>query len=226
MKAIAIALFVSAAGLSACAGLPESQNDARVALTPSSAQGNPAVADLIARGLSGSGPDQSEQALYKRIMDYRKEHGLPPIPLSQSLSFVAKLHVRDLEGNLIPASANYHSWSTKGPWRAVSYSPDHRYAKLMWGKPRELTDYRGNGYEIVYMNSEAATSQGAFAAWKSSEPHNAVLLNERGWSRMGWKAIGIGVFGSYAAVWFGEDPDPATRFLDDGHPRVQVADSR
>jgi len=226
MKAIAIALLVSTAGLTGCAGLPDASNEGPVSLTPSAAHANPAVAELIRKGPSGIGLDPLEQALYNKIMDYRREHGLPPIPLSQSLSFVAKLHVRDLEGNVIPTSANYHSWSNKGPWRAVSYSPDHCYAELMWSKPRELTGYRGNGYEIVYMNSEAATPQGAFASWKASEMHNAVLLNERDWSRTRWRAIGIGVFGRYAAVWFGEEPDPATQALDDGRPKLQVADSR
>jgi uncharacterized protein YkwD len=151
---------------------------------------------------------QAEQALYREIMDYRRENGLPPIPLSGALSFVAQLHVRDLESNVVPASANYHSWSGNGPWRSVNYTADHKYSKLMWTKPRELTRYRGNGYEIVHMNSESATHQGAFLAWKASAPHNAVLLNQGDWRRLDWGAIGVGIFGRYAAVWLGEGADP------------------
>jgi hypothetical protein len=47
-----------------------------------------------------------------------------------------------------------------------------------------------------------------FAA--ASKPHNAVIINDADWKRMKWKAIGLGIFGRYAAVWFGDESDPDT----------------
>ncbi len=37
--------------------------------------------------------------------------------------------------------------------------------------------------------------------------HNAVIINDGMWSRS-WKAIGIGIYGNYAVVWFGNEEDP------------------
>jgi len=93
-----------------------------------------------------------EVKLYDKIMEYRKEKNLPTIPLSQSLTFVAKTHVKDLadhnpnHGN----KCNMHSWSNKGDWTSDCYTSDHAQAKCMWDKPRELTTYQGNGYEISH----------------------------------------------------------------------------
>jgi len=77
-------------------------------------------------------------------MDYRKSLGLPAIPFSPSLTFVAQLHARDLEINRPHCGpGNMHSWSDRGPW-----------------------------------------------------------------SRSAWRSIGVGIYGSYAVVWFGREPDP------------------
>ncbi len=207
MKALAIAVTLSLAGLTSCVALTEPPDDPGFLHAGATVRDNPPVSNLIATGPAHTTLSASERELYGRIMEHRKAHGLPPIPISKSLSFVAKLHVLDLERNGPVDSSNYHSWSAQGPWRAVHYTPDHRQARLMWGKPRELTHYRGNGYEIVYMNSEAATHQGAFASWKASAAHDDVILNQQAWKRLDWKAIGLGIFGRYAAVWFGTESD-------------------
>ena len=219
MKAIAIVMAISAAGLASCGTLPEPNNNSNVTLTTSAVQSNPVVAGLVQAGPSTVELNSAEEELYKRIMEYRKQNGLPTIPVSKSLSFVAKLHVRDLE-NHNPDSHNYHSWSKNGPWQSVYYTPDHRYAKLMWAKPRELTKYPGNGYEIIYMNLNRATVQDAFAAWKTSRSHDIVMLNQDGWKRVNWEAIGIGIFGHYAAVWFGEEMDPESQQPPGLHSRL------
>jgi hypothetical protein len=211
MKAITVTAALVLGVLSACATSPDPYNEKGAASYGKSSSTSPLVADLLDKGPSRTELSKAEQALYLKIMDYRNENGLPPIPLSRALSFVAQLHVRDLESNVVIAPANYHSWSGNGPWRSVNYTPDNKFSKLMWTKPRELTRYRGNGYEILHMNSEIATHQGAFMAWKASAPHNAVLLNEGDWRRMDWGAIGVGIFGRYAAVWLGDGADPESQ---------------
>lgn len=156
-------------------------------------------------------PTADELKLYRLIMRYRASRGLSQIPLSSSLMHVAQVHARDLTDNR-PASGgcNMHSWSGKGSWTACCYTPDHRQAACMWNKPRELTPYTGNGYEISHgMWGASITAEGALRGWQGSPGHNAVILSEGKWSRHPWKAIGIGIYGNYAVVWFGEIDDPA-----------------
>jgi uncharacterized protein YkwD len=147
-----------------------------------------------------------EAKLYSLIMEYRNEKGLPRIALSKSLTKVAQIHVKDLNENFKESTiCNMHSWSNKGNWTACCYTSDHAQAQCMWNKPRELTTYRGNGYEISYGSWGApVNAQGALAGWKSSSGHNAVIINSGIW-KDDWNAIGIGLSGGYAVVWFGKE---------------------
>lgn len=160
-------------------------------------------------------PSQAELELYELIMQYRAEKGLPRIPLSASLTYVAQTHVRDYVTYYteIPAGCNGHSWSGHGPWTKCDYYPDHRNAECMWSKPRELTSYQGYGFEIstgcVPPTSGIMTPPQALSSWKSSPGHNAVILNQDIWYDNDWQAIGIGIYGGAACVWFGEQKDPA-----------------
>ncbi len=58
-----------------------------------------------------------ERTLYDLIMAYRKENKLGPIPLSESLTYVAQTHARDLTSHYtfdVRNKCNPHSWSPKG----------------------------------------------------------------------------------------------------------------
>lgn len=142
-------------------------------------------------------------------MAYRKSKGLPVIPLSKSLTLVAQTHAQDLEDNYERGSeCNFHSWSNQGKWKPVCYTSNHAQAGLMWSKPQELSSYKGNGYEIAYAESEdyLADAARALQGWKRSIEHNAVILNRNKWKKK-WNAIGIGINGSFAVVWFGNEVD-------------------
>jgi hypothetical protein len=85
------------------------------------------------------------------INDYRKKNGQP-----------------EIKGNL-------HSWSDNGNWQGkygngnwigCCYPDDHSKKHCMWDKPKEITGYQGNGYEIAHHGS--STAQGALNSWKSS----------------------------------------------------------
>jgi len=151
-----------------------------------------------------------EQNLYAGIMAYRTSKGLSAIPLSSSLSKVAQLHVQDLQENR-PAKGrcNLHSWSKT--YGNCCYTSDHSQAKCMWDKPRELTDYTGNGYEIAHWASDGATANSSLQGWKNSSGHNAVMINKSIWKDVDWNAIGIGIHGEYSVVWFGKESDSAGR---------------
>ena len=78
----------------------------------------------------------------------------------------------------------------------------------MWNKPRELTTYPGNGYEIAAWSSIDITAQEAISLWKESAGHNNVILNMDTWSNVEWKAMGAAIYKGYAVVWFGKETDP------------------
>jgi hypothetical protein len=150
-----------------------------------------------------------EKKLYDGIMAHRAKNGLPPIPLSKSLCYVARVHVLDLETNQPNKGiCNLHSWSDKGSWIPCCYTSDHAKASLMWAKPRELTTYPGEGYEIAHSSSGGATAGGAFNSWLRSPAHASVMMNREIW-RAKWNAIGVGIYGKYAVAWFGREIDPA-----------------
>lgn len=160
----------------------------------------------------------AEAELARLINQYRAANGLPPIALSRSLTNVAQAHVIDLQDNRPNSgtdgrglACNLHSWSNKGAWSPVCYTDDHAYASGMWSKPREITGlYTDNGFEIALGGSDGyqATPEAALQAWQSSSGHNAVMLQQGTWSRMNWQAMGVGLYGSYAVVWFGVAADP------------------
>ncbi|WEK34955.1 MAG: CAP domain-containing protein [Candidatus Pseudobacter hemicellulosilyticus] len=156
---------------------------------------------------------QEEEQLYAMIMEYRKEKGLPKIPVSRSLTFVAQTHVKDLAINKPDSgNCNAHSWSSKGKWKACCYTSDHAQAELMWSKPRELTSYKGNGYEIACGSNSCCsdfvmTAAFALQSWKSSKGHNMVMINDGDWGKFSWNAIGLGLYNGFAVVWFGNEMD-------------------
>jgi hypothetical protein len=77
----------------------------------------------------------------------------------------------------------------------------------MWDKPREIAQYNDNGYEIAYYSSKGATAEEGLAGWKVSPGHNPLIVNEGMWKDVKWKGIGIGIFGEYGIVWFGQAED-------------------
>jgi len=155
-----------------------------------------------------------EGKLYDMINEYRKQYNLPKIPSSRSLTYVAQLHVWDLNVNKpnSKTSCNMHSWSDNGSWTACCYTSDHAKASCMWGKPRELTNYTGNGFEISHGTfGYNANAESALKGWKNSSGHNNVIINKSIWADNKWNAIGIGISGGFAVVWFGTAEDTETK---------------
>lgn len=162
----------------------------------------------------------AEEELGQMINSYRQSKNLPSIPFSASLSLVARTHAIDLSENYKPGGrCNLHTWSKSRYWSSCCYTPDHRKAECMWDKPRELTSYKGDGFEIAYYTSDETTAgkllaQMALKGWKTSRGHNDIIINQGKWHDVDWKAMGIGVYKGYAVIWFGELTDEA------GEPRL------
>lgn len=149
-----------------------------------------------------------EMKLYNMISEYRNRFDLPPIPLSKSLCFVASTHVKDLFFHHPDQSpCNFHSWSDKGQWKPFCYPRDENKKNSVWDKPKELTKYKGKGYEIVYWENNPVSIDSIIPFWKSIDYFNSFLMNAGKWESKKWNAIGIAIYENYAAAWFGEIPD-------------------
>lgn len=157
---------------------------------------------------------EDEKELARLINKYREALGLKPFIISRSLSTVARTHVID-SNKYTPENGvdnrgikcNLHSWSENGSWSSVCYTSDHQYSQQMWEKPRELTTYKGNGYEISAFSSRGISPSTALNLWQKSTGHNNVLIGDGSWSSL--TVMGVGINGNYAHVWFGKEPDNA-----------------
>jgi len=155
---------------------------------------------------------EEEVKLYNLINEYRRIHKLPAIPFSRSLSYVARIHTMDLSYNRPDfGGCNPHSWSAKGVWKPCCYSQDKNRLLCMNEKPKEITGYKFKGWEMVYSDGEEAHAEDVLDLWKDIGLTNDYLLNTGKWVKP-WKALGIGFFGEYASVWFGEGDDAEKGF--------------
>lgn len=157
-----------------------------------------------------------ERQFHQLFNHYRRSRGLPSISLSTSMTVVAQQHARDLQATGPQGTCGLHSWSRRGSWSACCYTPDHRQKQCMWDKPRELTQYPGNGYEIAVAldspNGAGITPQKALSLLQRSREHNMVMLNQGPWVPHPWTSVGVGMAGQYAVIWFGEERDPCGYF--------------
>lgn len=156
-----------------------------------------------------------EKLMLKLINDYRKSKKLTAIAISPELTKVAKIHANDLNTNHPDkGKCNIHSWSDKGKWKTCCYTEDHKNANLMWSKPSELTNYKGNGYEIAYKSFYSPSPKEALELWKKSPGHNSVITQSGIFKNSKWKAIGIAVEENYILIWFGAEADKETALCD------------
>ena len=154
------------------------------------------------------------------VNEYRQSKGLKPLKVSKSLTFVARTHNNDQNKYYSESwkdnrgiEANLHSWSNKGKWSPVMYTEDHKHQEGMWNKPKELTNFKVDGYEISAMSDftrEDAASR-ALNIWKRSSGHNAVITGLKHWNTI--SVMGVSINGGYADIWFADETtDPAGFF--------------
>lgn len=153
-----------------------------------------------------------EERIFMLINSHRQQHGLPLLKPSVNLAYVAHTHAVDIIENSPDVNGgNVHSWSNKGKWKPVTYTPDHRYAHLMWSKPSEISNYKSEGFEISYglepnvRKTMIIIPDEVVNRWKSNPEHNNVIIQQGGWIPM--EAMGVGVYKGYACAWFGQQLD-------------------
>ena len=166
---------------------------------------------------------EEEYKLYNLINDYRKAMNLAEIPLSKSLSFVAKTHATDLVTNRPDTNTcNFHSWSDKGNWTACCFEKEIKDKSCMVSKPGELTNYTGYAHEVVYWENKEANAERAFDQWKETSAARSLMTNFKEWESHSWNALGVGIYKGFAIAWFGEDPDPEKQTIVCGSQKVIV----
>ena len=198
--------------------IPSGNTGNNTVITPNTT--TPAVSTQetqVIEALKAIGLTEKEAKLYYMINAYRESLGLPKLSFSKSLTEVARAHVRD-SNTYTPENqvdsrgikGNLHSWSGNGSWTPVVYTSDHYYMYDMWSKPREITNYTGNGYEISSWSSGMISPERALNLCKNSPGHNSIMTTQitgdADWSDL--KTMGVSIDGHYAHVWFGSDADP------------------
>lgn len=162
---------------------------------------------------------QDEFKLYELINEYRKTMNLSVIPLSNSLSYVAKTHAIDLaENRPDTGTCNFHSWSDKGKWKPCCFIGEVKDRSCMLNKPKEFTLYPGVGYEVVYWESREASAVRAFDQWRETNVSRSMMTNIKEWEKRKWNALGVGIYKGFAIAWFGEkvDVEPQTTVCETG----------
>jgi hypothetical protein len=151
-----------------------------------------------------------EDSLLRMLNTFRQSQGLQPLAPSKSLCYVAHVHALDLyyyHPDRRPCSL--HSWSEGGRWTACCYSDKDPKYGCMWNKPKELTNYKGKGYELAFMENDTVGPQEPYNMWTTHEVTSDILLNRGRWKTKSWKAIGVALYRGYALLWFGEEADAA-----------------
>lgn len=159
---------------------------------------------------------EQEAELAQMINQWREKNDLPSIPFSRALYTVAKWHVIDLalfaphsektDSRGLPC--DLHSWSDKGEgrgwWEPVCYTPDHMYAKQMWSKPKEIAGYTGGSYENIYWTSAPLSPGMVISFWENRAGEREMILEQKEWKNSKWKAMGVGMYKGFAALWLGD----------------------
>jgi len=163
------------------------------------------LVELVQGGCTNSGRE-----LMEKVNAFRNRRGLPSFRISDCLCDVARWHVMDLNTNWRARRGDLgHNWSnlltpgtTTIPWRPCSLQAS---GSCMWDKPRELTNYKGDGYENMCRWWKMSADR-ALSCWQRSTPHMDVILNRGPW-RQEWKAVGAEWNGEFASMWFGREYD-------------------
>ncbi|MFZ4546633.1 MAG: hypothetical protein ACOYN4_04330 [Bacteroidales bacterium] len=154
---------------------------------------------------------QDETILYNMINDMRQQNKLSVIPLSEALSIVAHTHLNDLIANKPQEKGcSIQGWSKSDKWTACCNTKDAAGIKCMTSKPKEITGYNGNGYELAYWGEEKATPTDAATMWQQANASTDMILGRGRWKGFQWKAIGVGIKDGYAVLWLGDKTDKTT----------------
>ncbi len=161
--------------------------------------------DVSGNDSATTGISRDETILFNMINDMRRLNKLSSIPLSSDLCTVAQTHIADLiKWKPQEKGCSLHSWSGNGKWTSCCNTKDVFGIQCMKSKPREITGYPGDGYELIYWGEDNATPAEAAALWNQVEASADMILSRAKWSGYQWKSIGVGIKSGYAVLWLGD----------------------
>jgi len=164
--------------------------------------------NIIGNDTVKTGITEDETILFNMINDMRRQNKLPSIPLSLNLCKVAQTHIADLiKWKPQEKGCSLHSWSGSGKWTSCCNTKEVFGIQCMKSKPREITGYLGDGYELIYWGEDNATPAEAAALWKQVGASSDMILGQAKWSGYQWQAIGVGIKSGYAVLWLGDAED-------------------
>mmetsp|Transcript_10630 Transcript_10630/g.11937 ORF Transcript_10630/g.11937 Transcript_10630/m.11937 type:complete len:328 (+) Transcript_10630:91-1074(+) len=188
---------------------------------------NPIVDSSNNYGYGANGAPQLQadaRGLYDLMMQYRNSLGKPTVPISSGLTRVAEVHCEDLYAshypmsgrNTTPEGCNTHSWyNPPNGATPCCYTADHNQAKCMWDKPKQLSSYQGNGYEIAHGPLPSANAAIWLEDWKRSKGHNDVIVENPPFHSP-FHAVGVACCGTpdrqFAVTWFGTEYDQQSNY--------------
>jgi hypothetical protein len=149
--------------------------------------------------------NQEETILFNMINDMRIQSKLPAIAFSSDLCKVANTHIADLiKYKPQDKGCSLHSWSGSGKWTSCCNTKEVFGIQCMKSKPREITGYKGDGFELIYWGEDKATPEEAATLWKQVDASSDMILSRAKWSGYQWKALGVGMKDGYAILWLGD----------------------
>ena len=164
---------------------------------------------------------QDEIILFNMINDMRRQNKLQPIPLSNDLCIVAHTHIDDLiKWKPQDNGCSLHSWSSSGHWTACCNSKDPAGIQCMKSKPKEITGYSGNGFELIFWGEDNATPADAADLWRQVDASADMILSRGKWKGYQWKALGVGLKEGYAVLWLGDKPDAKSQAIPESNHTI------
>lgn len=165
---------------------------------------------------------EDEAILYNMINDMRRQNKLSIIPLSEALTIVAHVHLNDLVLNKPQDNGcSVQAWSKSDKWTSCCNTMDAAGIKCMTSKPKEITGYNGNGYELAYWGEDKATPADVSTLWQQANASADMILSRGKWKGFQWKAIGVGIKDGYAVLWLGDKTDKTA--IDNSLKKHEVA---
>lgn len=171
---------------------------------------------------------KEEKQLYDAVNKLRTAYEQPSLQHSASLTFVARLHIGDLQAHHPDTSVcNLSSWSDKGAWTACCYNRYIPDPECMWAKPKELTPYAYRGYEMVVYFEDQLSVDSIIKLWADSKEMLDILLTRGNYEKKKWECMGLSSNDHYLSVWFGQRKDqlrtPKTCVLSDSMPNAHIS---
>lgn len=152
---------------------------------------------------------KKEKQLFDLINLIRSDYDKPELQLSNSLSYVAKLHVEDLQQNNPDTSiCTLSSWSDKGEWNSCCYNKYVFDPNCMWDKPKELTNFKYRGYELASYFEEGLNPDSVYNLWCDSKEALNMILTNGTYKKKKWLCAGVGISDNYVCLWFAQRKDP------------------